>query len=71
MSPRSCASVATSNWRELMGKADLLRKKLDEAADANPRRFSTQDRKSWEAMKAGDLYVYYARSCRRKSPKSI
>src|SRR5690606_33005483 len=41
------------------GKADALRKKLNEAAEANPRRFTTQDKKAWDAMKAGDLYVYY------------
>jgi hypothetical protein len=43
------------------GKADLLRRKLNEAADANPRRFSAQDKKSWDAMKIGDLYIYYGK----------
>jgi hypothetical protein len=41
------------------GKGDLLRKKLGEAAAANPRRFTPQDKKSWESMKVGELYEYY------------
>lgn len=41
------------------GKGNLLRKKLDEAADENPRRFTTQEKKSWEAMKFHELYVVY------------
>jgi hypothetical protein len=40
-------------------KSELLRKKLGEAASANPRRFSPQDRDAWKAMKAGELYIYY------------
>jgi hypothetical protein len=43
------------------GKSELLRKKLAEAADAHPRRFTAQDRKTWDAMKLGDLYLYYSK----------
>lgn len=41
------------------GKANLLRKKLDEAAEENPRRFTQQEKKSWDAMKFHELYVVY------------
>jgi hypothetical protein len=45
--------------RAFSGKADLLRKKLDEAAKANPRRFTTQEKESWKTMKFGELFAYY------------
>jgi hypothetical protein len=39
----------------------LLREKLEAAAKANPRRFSTQEKESWKAMKPGELLAYYRR----------
>jgi hypothetical protein len=47
--------------RPFEGKAELLRKQLKEAAEAHPRRFTTQEKKAWDAMKAGELYAYYNR----------
>lgn len=41
------------------GKAELLRKKLLAAAEDNPRRFTPQDKKTWDAMKGSELFLYY------------
>jgi hypothetical protein len=50
---------AFARLKAFEGKADLLRRKLNEVAAANPRWFSPQERKSWETMKPLELYAYY------------
>jgi hypothetical protein len=65
MSPEELRQRCDKQLQDLTGKmsperkAEVLRAKLHAAAEANPRRFSPQDKKAWEAMKPADLLEYY------------